>query len=191
MVVLIASHRSALLIYCLPPSYNFIFTTEYKFSNGFRTALDGGYSIIFSPINLLCIKNSPVNLDTWLGALLYFEITRLELVQCKGSLIHKITIVSTVEFNSFIEFERSNYCLIDNSSLCHHTNVPLLVSFSPMHVWIGLNPFFAPSVSSRFVDENYFRKLNFMCFMVKFRRFKIFALIRKGCLENFFTDPNL
>ena len=58
MVVLIASHRSALLLYCSLPSYNFIFTIYHRFLIGFRSGLDGGHSIIFSPVNLSYTKNS-------------------------------------------------------------------------------------------------------------------------------------
>ena len=99
MVVLIASHRSALLLYCLPPSYNFIFTIHYRFL--IRLGL-GDHSITFSLVNNLCSKNSHASLDTRNGALLCINThltVRLGFVSGQESLVPKIAIVSTVQFN--------------------------------------------------------------------------------------------
>ena len=129
MVVLIAFHWSALLLYCLPPSYNFIFTTDHRFSIKSRSGLDIGHSIINSTINLSCSKNSRVSLDIYKGALSCLNIhftTRLGLVPCKESLVHKIIVVSTVQFKSF-NSEWSNNDLVDSS---YHTTTSLLPSFS-------------------------------------------------------------
>ena len=134
MVVLIASHRSALLLYCLPPSYNSIFITDHRFLIGFRTELHVGHSFIFSPVNFSCSKNSQVSLDIWKGTLsclnthYTFETGRLGLASGIVSLVHRIAIVSTVQFDSFIDFEWSNNCLVVNSSLYYHTTI-LLPSF--------------------------------------------------------------
>ena len=70
MVVLISLHRSDLLLYCLLPSYDFVFAIEHRFPIRFRSGLDGGHSIIFLPLNLLCSKNSQISLDIWEGVLL-------------------------------------------------------------------------------------------------------------------------
>ena len=48
------------------------------------------------------------------------ETTGLELVPCKENLVYEIAVVSTVQFNSFIDFEWFHNGLIDNSSLYHH-----------------------------------------------------------------------
>ena len=132
MIILIASYRTALLLYCLPPSYNFIFTIDYGFLIRFRPEPDD-HSIIFSPVNLLCPKKSWVNLDILEGALscinIHFplKLQRLKLVPCKESLTYKIVVVSTVQFN--FDFDWSNNVLIDNFSPYHHTTISLLPLF--------------------------------------------------------------
>ena len=68
MVALIAFDWSVLLLYCLPPSYNFIFKIDQVLLIGFRSGLDGSYSIIFSPANLSCSKNLRVSFVAWEGA---------------------------------------------------------------------------------------------------------------------------
>ena len=102
MIVLIASRRSALLLYHFPPSNNFIFTIEHRFLIEFIPGLDGGNSIIFSPVNLWCSKNSQVSLYTCEGALFCINIHFT--LDCEESLVNKITMVNTVQFNS-INFE--------------------------------------------------------------------------------------
>ena len=68
MVGLIASHRSALLLYYLPPLYRF--TIDNIFSSELRMGLNGSNSNIFSRVNLLRSKNSWVSLDIQDRALL-------------------------------------------------------------------------------------------------------------------------
>ena len=46
------------------------------------------------------------------------------------NVVHKIVIVITVQFNSFIDFELSDNVLVDNSSLYNHIITFLLPSFS-------------------------------------------------------------
>ena len=107
MVFLIALHRSALLLYYFPPSYNFIFIIDHRFSIRFRSGLHGGHSIIFSPVNLLCSKNSWVSLDTWerefWGINTHFTWNyEVRIFTLGKSFIHEMAIVSNVQFNSFI-----------------------------------------------------------------------------------------
>ena len=45
-----------------------------------------------------------------------FETMRLELVECQESIVHKITIFSTVQFESLIDFEVSNIDFVNNFS---------------------------------------------------------------------------
>ena len=120
--ILIASHEFALLLYCLSSSFNFTFTTGKKLSIGFKSELDGGHSIIFS---LLCSKNSLFYAQriTYMRRSIvmykfthHFETARLGFVPCKNSFVHKITIVSTFQFNFFINFRWSNNGLVDNSA---------------------------------------------------------------------------
>ena len=47
----------------------------------------------------------------------HFETARLGLLPCKENFVHKIEIVSTVQFNFFVNFELSNNGLFDNSCL--------------------------------------------------------------------------
>ena len=70
--------------------------------------------------------------DTWERALL---TTRQGFVPYKGSLAHKVAIVSTVQFN-FINFAWFNNGLVDNASPNHHTSISLLPYSSPRHVWM-------------------------------------------------------
>ena len=49
-MVLIASHKSVLLLYCLPPSYNLIFTRNHRFLVGLKSDLHNGIIIISSVI---------------------------------------------------------------------------------------------------------------------------------------------
>ena len=65
---------------------------------------------------------------------LHFETTKMGLIPCKESLVHKIAIISTVQFISFIDFEWSNNGLVDNSNPYHYTTAFLLPSFSHRHV---------------------------------------------------------
>ena len=72
------------------------------------------------------------------------------------SLFHKIAVISIVQGNSNIDFEKSNNGLVDGSSLDHYTTASLLPSFSIRSI----------KCHSRFVHENYFRKVNFQVFLV-------------------------
>ena len=143
IVVLIAFNRSALLLYCLPPSYNFIFTIDQRFLIGFSSGFDGGHHIIFSPANLSWPKNLPTSLDTYKGVLLYIKtnftlkLLKLRLLPCKESLFHSIAIVSSVQFNSFIDFEWSNNSLVDNSHPYPYTIASLSPSFTHGLIWRG------------------------------------------------------
>ena len=47
---------------------------------------------------------------------LHLESVRLGLIPCQERLVHKITVVSTDQFNFFIDFEWSNNGLADNSN---------------------------------------------------------------------------
>ena len=87
MIVLIVSHRSAFLLYRLPLSYHFIFTIYDRFSIRFSSGLNESLSIIFSPVDLLCSKNSWVSLDTWEGALSCID-THFTLKLRDGDLYH-------------------------------------------------------------------------------------------------------
>ena len=58
---------------------------------------------------------------------LHFETVSLGLVPCKKSLLYKISIVSLVQFKSFIDFEWFVNGLLDYSSLYCHTTISLLL----------------------------------------------------------------
>ena len=60
---------------------------------------------------------------------LLLETMRLGLVPYKESLVYTIAIVSTVQFNFFVDFEWFNNSLVDNSHPYHHA-VTSLPSFS-------------------------------------------------------------
>ena len=115
-----ASNRFVLLLYCLPPSHNFIFITDLKFLIGFRSGLDAVHSIIFSKSFMLkeftCkfwYRRRSIVVHKYT---LNFETMRLGFVLCKKS-FDKIIIFSTIQFKSFIDFEWSDNGLVENSTL--------------------------------------------------------------------------
>ena len=120
-----------------------------------------------------------------------FETTRLGLGPCKEHLFHKIIIVSTVQFNSFIDFEWSNNSLVDNSShiitLLHLYCRLLDTVMSELDKIHSLGHPSGPSNVTHDSSENYFRKVNFHIF---FAQFWHFALVRGCCLGDIFTYPN-
>ena len=141
IVVLIASLRFALLL-CLSPSYNFIFTIDllfifFFFHIRFRSGLYNGHFIIFSLVNYLCSKKFTGKFRYMRRSIVvhkctfHFETKKLELISCKESLVHKV--VSTVQFNSFINFKWSNNGSIDNSSPYHHTNTFVAFFLDKIH----------------------------------------------------------
>ena len=113
MEVLIASHSCPLELYCLPPSYHFIFITDHRYSSGFCKSF-----ILKEFTGKLKYMRSNIIVHKFT---LYFKTPRLGLVQCIESYVHKIAIISTVQFNSFIDFELSNNNLVDNSNPYYHT----------------------------------------------------------------------
>ena len=82
-----------------------------------------------------CSKNSWVNLNTLRRSIVvykgtvHFETVRLRFVLCRKSLVKKIVIVCTVQFNSF-NFEWAIYSLVYNSSPYQYPIITLLPSFS-------------------------------------------------------------
>ena len=58
-----------------------------------------------------------------------FKNMRLKLGQCKESLVHKIAIIRTVQFNSFIDFEWSKYGLVKNYSPYHPSHNHFFIGF--------------------------------------------------------------
>ena len=93
MVLLIASHRFLLVLYCQLHKYNFIYTSDHRFSIEFGSRLDGSHSIIFSPVNLLRLKNSRATLCIWEGASLWIN-TRFTLKLRDCDLYHVQKILS-------------------------------------------------------------------------------------------------
>ena len=99
-----------------------------------------------------------------------FETARLGLVSCKENLIHKITIVSTIQFNFFIDFEWSSWWFQPISS--HYCLLVALGTFE--------------------LDEIYFLvhlmsyiKITFMYLLAQFWCSKIFILVIRGFLGDF------
>ena len=117
MVVLIASHRFTLLLYCLPLLYNFIFTTKQIFNQVQIKTWEWPFHYILSSKSFLCSKNSQVSLDTWEGAspcinkYLTLKLWDWDLYYEKKNLVHKIAMSNTVPFNSFINFSSTHYHL--------------------------------------------------------------------------------
>ena len=66
---------------------------------------------------------------------LHFETVRLGLVLCKESLVHKITIVSTVQLNSFTDIGWSNYGLCDAKGLLLSQNGVLFCTCEDRAGW--------------------------------------------------------
>ena len=83
-------------------------------------ALPSLHTMIFSLVNLLCSKNLQISIDTWEITLLcintYFtmKLQNWDLYHAKKVLFKKFAIVSTVLFNSFINFE---WFITDTSEL--------------------------------------------------------------------------
>ena len=112
---------------------------------------------------------------------LNFEAMKQEFILCKESLVHKIAIIIPAQFDSFIDFEWSNYGLVNNSSSYHHTKSSLLPYFSHRHVRIGYNFSFGPNITSiqcnlRFVREISLQESIFMHFLDQFCLLKIICL---------------
>ena len=59
-----------------------------------------------------------------------FKTGTQKFVPCKEGLVHKIAVVNTIQFNSFIDFEWFDNGLVDSSVAYHLTNASLLRSFS-------------------------------------------------------------
>ena len=155
------------------------------------------------PISPFCqLHNSQVSLDRWEGALscinMHFllKLRDWNLSHAKKVLSIKLQLFSTVQFNSFIDFQWANNSLVDNSSLYNQITASLLLSSGHRHVWFWENPTFGPSIRSVkcylwFICWN-LEKSICIYFLAQFWCFKMFALMRAGgCLEDFFfTDPS-
>ena len=107
--------------------------------------------------------------------------------------IHKIAIFSTILFNSFISFEWCNHGLIVNSSpYIHHSTVSLfLLLATGMSELDKIYPLPHPSGPSNVIRDSSVKitkENQFSC--ISWSNFKIFALVRGGCLGDLFTDPN-
>ena len=121
----------------------------------------------------------------YLYTVLHFETVRLGFVQCKKSLVHKMTIVHTVQFNSFIDFEWSSNGLVNNSSPYHHTTASLLSSLTIF--WIIHCP---SNVTQDLSVKITLKKSIFMYFMTLFWHFDIFALVREVAWGIFYRSSS-
>ena len=117
-----------------------------------------------------------VNKDT-----LHFETVRLGFVLYKEGLVYKI--YSTIHFNSFVDFEWSNNCFINNSSLIFSLLPPCcLLSPTCMSELDKIHPLAQPSCPSNVTQDSSVKitpeKWIFMYFWAQFWHFKIFASVR-------------
>lgn len=126
----------ALLSYCLPLSYNFIFTIEHRFSIGFRLGFDRSHSIILSSVNLLRSKDSQVTLDIWEGAMscknTHFTLKLRGRVLCHSK---KVLSMKSQQLSMFSVTPRRLWivqnALVDNSSRYYPTDTSLLLLLAP------------------------------------------------------------
>ena len=120
MLVLIAFHRSALLFFSVICPLHIILSSQFTIDFNqihMKTWWWPFHYLLFSKSFMLkefidklrYMRNVVMH-----RYILHFKSARLGLASCKENLVHKITIVSTVQFNS--NFEWSNNGLVDNSS---------------------------------------------------------------------------
>ena len=129
---------------------------------------------------------------------LHFEIVRLGLAPCKECLVHKMAIVNAVAFNSFIDFEWSNnwFGWQFQSITLHYLPPPCCFLLATGTSELDkIHSFAHPSDPSN-VNWDMSMKITseksiFIYFSVEFQCFKIFALVRSGCLGDLFTDHNV
>ena len=167
---------------CLPPSYNFIFTTDHRFLIRFRPELDGGHSINFSIDKLRYMRRwNIVHKYTF-----HFETGRLGFEPCKESLVHKITIVSLTSstLNGPIMvwsiISAHIITLLLPCSLLFATDIFELDKIHPLANLSG------PSNETQdFSMKITLTKLVFMYPLIQLWYFKIFALIRGGYFGDF------
>ena len=193
MIVLIASHGSALLLYCLLLSCNFISTIDHRFSIRFTSGLDGSHSIIFSPVNLLCIKNSRLSWDVWEGGLLC--INTLFTLKRNWDLYHAKKFLSIKSYLLAL-FSLTPSSILNGSVMvwstipAHVTTLPfpccLLIATCTSEMDKSILRTIHGSIKCplRFVREN-FICIFYMYFLAQFWCFEIFAIVKVGYLENF------
>ena len=143
----------------MPPSYNFIFTIDYRFLIHIRIWWWSSHYLISCKSFILeeftsklryLRRNIVMHKYT-----LHFETARLRLIPWKESLVHKIAIISTVQFNSIINFE---WFILSHYHL-------LVAFFSQQACLNWIKSILCPiQCHLSFISENYFGKVNFHIF---------------------------
>ena len=159
----------------------------------FRSGLDGSHSIIFSLGKSFMLKEFIGNPRYTRRSIavykytFYFETARLGLVTCKESRIYKMAIVQFTSFAGngaiivWFTIPAHIITLMPPCRLILATGKPELDKiFHLAHLSGSSNITWDSSVKINL------EKSIFMYFLAQFCRFKIFSLVRRGCLKDFY-----